>query len=242
MLLCHAHIKKALRVTMGKELQSGAVLHGSGDRAELRVLGSLLHQQLAKNGGEGLLWCNRRIRHSVRVKGRYTVIVARIHLCRLIALPLFGHNMQKVRTRSLIDRAQGSLQLLHIMTVHRADVLKAHILEHSGMVHSAANQRFCAYQRLFHRCADQWHAIQKAAHIILGIIIGRSRAQMGQIPRQRTDILRDGHLVIVQDHKQIVQPADVIHTLVYHATGKGTIADHCHHKPGKPEIPPSCRK
>lgn len=48
MLLRHAHIKKALRVTMGKELQSGTVLHGSGDRAELRVLCSLLHQQFAE--------------------------------------------------------------------------------------------------------------------------------------------------------------------------------------------------
>lgn len=76
-LLCHTHIKKALRVTMGKELQSGTVFHGSGDRAELRVLCSLLHQQLAENGGEGLLRCNLRVRHSIRVKGRYTVIVAR---------------------------------------------------------------------------------------------------------------------------------------------------------------------
>ena len=232
MLLCHAHIKKALRVTMGKELQSGAVLHGSGDRAELRVLDSLLHQHLAENGGEGLLRRNLRVRHSIRVKGGYTVIVARVHLCRLIALTFFSHNMQKVRARPLIDRAQSALQFLHIMTVHRADVLKAHILEHGGVVHGAAHQRFCAHQRLFHRRTDQWHAVQKAAHIILGIVIGRSRAQMGQIPRQRTNIFRDGHLVIVQDHKQIIQPADVVHALVYHTASKSTIADHCHHKPG----------
>ena len=103
MLLCHAHIKKALRVTMGKELQSGAVLHGSGDRAELRVLDSLLHQHLAENGGEGLLRRNLRVRHSIRVKGGYTVIVARVHLCRLISLTFFSHNMQKVRARPLID-------------------------------------------------------------------------------------------------------------------------------------------
>ena len=118
------------------------------------------------------------------------------------------------------------------MTIHRADVLKAHILEHSGVVHGAAHQRFCAHQRLFHRRTDQRHTVQKTAHIILGIIICRGRAQMGQIPRQRTYIFGDGHLVIVQDHKQIVQPADVVHALVHHAAGKGTIANYCHHKPG----------
>ena len=232
MLLCHAHIKKALRVAVGKELQSGAVLHGCGDCTDLRILCSLLHQQLAENGGEGFLRRNLRVRHSIRVKGRYAVIVAGVYLCRLIALTLFGHHMQKVRTRPLVDRAQSTLQLLHIMSVYRADVLKAHILEHCGVVHSAAHQRFGTHQRFFHRCTDQRHTIQKAAHIIFCVVICRGRAQMGQIPRQRTYIFGDGHLVIVQDHKQIVQPADIVHAFVHHAASKGTIADHCHHKPG----------
>ena len=137
-----------------------------------------------------------------------------------------------MRAGPLIDRAQGALQLLHIVAIHRADVLKAHILEHGGVVHGAAYQRFSADQRLFHGYTDYRHAVQKAAHIILGIIIGRSRAQMGQIPRQRTYILRDGHLVIVQDHKQVVQSADIVHALVHHTAGKGSITDHRHHKPG----------
>ena len=232
MLLRHAHIKKALRVTMGEELQSGTVLHGSGDRAELRVLCSLLHQQFAENSGEGFLRRNLRVRHSVRIKSRYTVIVARIHLCRLITFTLFGHNMQKMGTRPLVDRAQGAFQLLHVVAVHRADVFKAHILEHGGVVHSAAYQRFCADQRFFHRCTNQWHTVQKTAYIILGIIIRRSCAQMGQISCQCTDIFRDGHFVIVQDHKQVVQPADIVHPLIHHAAGKSAIADHRHHKPG----------
>ena len=232
MLLRHAHIKKALRVTMGKELQSGTVLHGSGDRAELRVLCSLLHQQFAENSGEGFLRRNLRVRHSVRVKSRYTVIVSWVHLCRLITFTLFGHNMQKMGTRPLIDRAQGAFQLLHVVAIHRADVFKAHILKHGGVVHSAAYQRFCADQRFFHRRTNQWHTVQKTAYIILGIIIRRSCAQMGQIPCQCTDIFRDGHLVIVQDHEQVVQPADIVHPLIHHAAGKSAIADHRHHKPG----------
>ncbi len=134
---------------MGKELQSGTVLHGSGDCAELRVLCSLLHQQFAENSGEGFLRRNLRVRHSVRVKSRYTVIVSWVHLCRLITFTLFGHNMQKMGTRPLVDRAQGAFQLLHVVAIHRADVFKAHILKHSGVVHSAAYQRFCADQRFF---------------------------------------------------------------------------------------------
>ena len=55
---------------------------------------------------------------------------------------------------------------------------------------------------------------------------------MGQISCQCTDIFRDGHLVIVQDHEQVVQPADIVHPLIHHAAGKSAIADHRHHKPG----------
>ena len=163
MLLRHAHIKKALRVTMGKELQSGTVLHGSGDRAELRVLCSLLHQQFAENSGEGFLRRNLRVWHSVRVKSRYTVIVSWVYLCRLITFTLFGHNMQKMGTRPLIDRAQGAFQLLHVVAIHRADVFKAHILKHSGVVHSAAYQRFCADQRFFDVGMAEQHAVTFAA-------------------------------------------------------------------------------
>lgn len=54
---------------------------------------------------------------------------------------------------------------------------------------------------------------------------------MSQIAGKCTDIFRNGHLVVVQDHKKVVQLFNVVHALVDHAAGKGTIADHRDHKP-----------
>lgn len=54
---------------------------------------------------------------------------------------------------------------------------------------------------------------------------------MSQIAGKCTDIFRNGHLVVVQDHKKVVQLFNVVHSLVDHAAGKGTIADHRDHKP-----------
>lgn len=52
---------------------------------------------------------------------------------------------------------------------------------------------------------------------------------MAQIPCQCADIVGDGHLVVIENDHQIVQLADVVHSLVDHAAGKGTIADDGHH-------------
>lgn len=54
---------------------------------------------------------------------------------------------------------------------------------------------------------------------------------MAQIPCQCADIVGDGHLVVIENDHQIVQLADVVHSFVDHAAGKGTIADHRDHKP-----------
>ena len=159
------------------------------------------------------------------------MIVAGIHFGGLIALPFFRDNMQKVRSRPTAERAECAFQLFHIVAIHRAKILEPHILEHRGVVHRTAQERFTIGEGIFQRGAHQRDGIQKTAHIILGIHIGGGRTQMGQITGKRTNILRDRHFIVVQDHKQVVQMLDVVHALVDHAAGKGTIADHCYNKP-----------
>ena len=159
------------------------------------------------------------------------MIVAGIHLSGLIALTFFRDNMQKVRSRPTAERAKCAFQLFHIVAIHRAKILESHILEHCGMVHRTAQERFTIGECVFQRSAHQRDGIQKTAHIIFGINVGGGRTQMGQITSKRTNILRDRHFVVVQDHKQVVQMLDIVHALVDHTTGKGAIADHCHNKP-----------
>ena len=52
---------------------------------------------------------------------------------------------------------------------------------------------------------------------------------MAQVAGQRAHILGNGHLVVVQDDQQIVQPADIVHPLVDHTAGKGSVTNEGNH-------------
>ena len=230
-LLCHTDIKKTLRVAVRKKLQAGAILHCCSDGADIRVPVAFRHKSIAKYRRERFLWCHLRVGHSIQIKCRHAVIVAGVYLGRLIALALFCDHVQKMWPLPVADGAQCAFQLFHVVAIHRPDVLEAHILEHGRVVHCPTQKRLALGDVFFQWSAHQRYSIQKAAHIILGIKIGRGRAQMSQIAGKCTDIFRNGHLVVVQDHKKVVQLFNVVHALVDHAAGKGTIADHRDHKP-----------
>ena len=52
---------------------------------------------------------------------------------------------------------------------------------------------------------------------------------MAQIACQRTDIVGNGHFIVVEDDQEIVQLSDIVHSLVDHAAGECTVADDGHH-------------
>ena len=228
-LLCHAHVKEPLRRTVRKELQPGAIFHGRGNGADAAVLCSFPRKRLPESRRKRFLGSHLRVGHPVRVKGRYPMVVARVHLGRLISFALFGHNMQKVRAGPLADSAQGPLQFFLIVTIHWPNVLEPHVLKHGRVVHCPSEQCFTLGQGFFQRGAHHRDTVEEAPHIVLGVKICSRRAQVGQIPCQRAHIVGNGHLIVIQDHKQVVQMLDVVHALVDHAACKGTIADDRNH-------------
>ena len=227
-LLCHADIKETIPMAVVKELQAGAVLHGSSDGADLLVGGSFFVQDIAKHRGEGLLGSHFRVGKPLQIElielGN-TVIVARVVFGRLIALALGGDNVQKMRAGLVADVAQCALQFRLVVAIHRAIVIKAHILEHGRMIHGAAHQLFAVADGDFQRRADHGNAVQEGADVLLRVKISIGGAQMVEVTCQRTDIFGNGHLVVVQDHDQVVQMADVVHALVDHTARERTIAD-----------------
>ena len=49
-------------------------------------------------------------------------------------------------------------------------------------------------------------------------------AQAGQVIGDLPDVFGDGHLVVVQNHDQIVQLADIVHALIDHTAGERAVA------------------
>ena len=230
MLLCHAHIKETLGVGVCKELQARTVFHGGRDGTDLLVFRALLVQDIAEHRRERLLGSHLRVRDAVdQIKGRNTVEVTGVALSRGIALAFLGHDMQEMGAGLPVDIAQDSFKLRLIVTIKRTIIVEAHILKHGRMIHCPAHHSLAVLDRRFQRWADDRHAIQKGTHIFLGIVIAAGGAQMAQVAGQRAHILGNGHLVVVQDDQQIVQPADIVHPLVDHTAGKGTITNEGNH-------------
>ena len=228
-LFRHAHIKEPFRVGVREELQACTVLHGSSDGTDLLILGPLLIQETAEHCGEGLFGCHLRVRDAVdQIKGRDAMEVPGVVFGRGIALALFGDHMEKMGAGLLMDAAQHFLQLLLVVSIEWAIVMKAHILEHGGMIHGPADHGLSTLDRGFQRRPDDRHTIQEGPHILLGVVIAACGAQMAQIPGKRAHVFGDGHFVVIQDDQQVIQSADIVHALVDHAAGKGTVSDQGH--------------
>ena len=225
-LLSHAHIKKAVAVGVGEELQACAVLHGSGDGADLSVRIPLFVQQIAEDRREGLLGSHFGVRDALdQIKGGHAVEIAGIVLGGGIALALLGHDVQETGSLLAADVAQHPLQLRLIVAVHGSKIVEPHILEHGRVVHRPAQDALAALDGIFEGDTHHGHAIQEGAHIFFCIQIAVGGAQMVQIPSQRAHIFADGHFVVVEDHQQVIQPADVVHAFIDHAAREGTVAD-----------------
>ena len=75
---------------------------------------------------------------------------------------------------------------------------------------------------LAHRSA----ALQVLLHVIARLTVLRRCAHITQVLHERANVVRDGHLVVVQDddHGRL-SLADIVQSLERHATGKRRIAD-----------------
>ena len=57
-------------------------------------------------------------------------------------------------------------------------------------------------------------------------------AQIGQIMRHLTNIFRNRHFIVIQNENQVIQPRNIVHALINHTAGKGTITDECEYLAG----------
>ena len=229
-LFCHANIKKALGVRMVEELQASAIFHGGGNGTDLLILTSLLIEQVAKHGRERFFRSYLRVRDTVsQIKGRNAMEVAGVFLCRSVALALFGHNMEEMGAWLAADGAQRALQLCFVMAVNGSEIMEPHILKHGRMVHGPAHHALTALNGGFERRTDHGDPIQKRPDVLFCINVTARGAQMAEIPCQRTNVFGNGHLVVVEDHQQVVQPANVVHPLVDHAARERAIANDGNH-------------
>ena len=229
MLFGHADIEEALRMGMTEKLQTCAVFHGGSNGTEGLVGVSGGAERPAKGTRERLCRSDLGVGDAGRVEPGNAMVIAGVRLSRRIALALFRHDMEQRRPGLSTNGLENALQFRLVVAVDEAKIVKTHILEHRGMAHGPADRFFAVLKSAFDGRSDDRHTVQEAADIFLGRKIAVRGAQMAQIACQRTDIVGNGHFIVVEDDQKIVQLSDIVHSLVDHAAGECTVADDGHH-------------
>ena len=220
-----AHIKHAVGEFMGEDIKACAAIHRGGNADDFIVLLGLFDQAL----GEHL--------SVARHVGFWFELVACDHVefgnavhfvCaafgRGVAFAFFSDNVQQDRAFVIVaDIAQDRQQGIHVVTVYRADIVKAQLFKECSESHRMARSFFGAGCHAF-----KWRGqhIHGALGGFAGAYVRFGGYEAAKIFAHRADGGRDGHVVIVQnDQHTAIHGACVVHGFVCHACGNRTVTD-----------------
>ena len=161
-----------------------------------------------------------------RVEFADTVIALRLALGGRVALALFRVHMHEHRTVQVLRPFERVRELPHIVPVHRAEVGKAHVLEHRRIRQQRLfDIRFQMMVKIIHCAADRV-AVEQITIGFFEFIVRRLRAQKSQMLAHRADIAVDRHAVVVQNHdERLAGRTRIVESLIGKAAGERAVAD-----------------
>ena len=225
-LLGDGDIEITGRIFALKAHQARAFAHGRRDRDQAAVFGG----HVAHPGAEDIAVVECALFAGsddalMRIEGAHAVILDRIGLGRRVALALFGDDVQQLRAAQLLHIAQRVQQRIHVMAVDRSDVIEAEFFEQSAGHDQALDVFLGAACQLPHRRHLRQDLLAALAHRRIEL----ARQDLGEAIRQRANVGRDRHIVIVQDHQQVgVEIASMIERLEGHTGGHRAVTDDGH--------------
>ena len=162
----------------------------------------------------------------LRVKFSYTVVHIRALLGIRAALPLFRYNMQQNRLAHILCPAQNRLQLVHIMTVHRTKIVKAHLTE-------GISRQQSGFQPLFELMVKTVKPRKLAENFPVPALeadIAGLHTHILQKPCHAAHIFVDGHVVVVEDNDHwLAAGGGIGQPLIGKAASKGAVANNGSH-------------
>ena len=228
-LLGDRDIEVALREAARELDETRAFAHRRRDADHLRVaLGHVAEpvaEHLREGRTAGLLFEDRAAR---RVEGAGSVPGDGVGLGGRIALALARHHMQELRSGQPPLVAQRLHQRADVVAVDGADVVEAELLEERARQHHALEVGLGAARQLPHRGHPAQHLLAGLAQ--RGVLARRQDAR--EIVGERTHVLRDRHVVVVEHDQQVgLQRAGVVERLEGLPGGDRAVADHRDHAP-----------
>jgi hypothetical protein len=144
------------------------------------------------------------------VEAADAVVVFGDLLGRFVAASLLGDEMQQDGLPESDGYSQKVGDALGIVSVHRAEISEAHVLEKRRADETPVQAGLDPVRKPVQLFTAR-HFGRQIAVPELQAEIARPQAYLGQIPGDRADVRRDGHAVVVQndDHRLAAGPGVV---------------------------------
>ena len=120
--------------------------------------------------------------------------------------------------------------MVDVVPVDRPDIEESQLVEQRAAGNQPAGIFLHRHRTLFEEGRQE---LGELLHGVVHGAVGPSGDKAREIPRQSTDRRRDRHVVVVENNDQAgIHGAGVVHGLIGHAGGHGSVADHGNHMVG----------
>ena len=157
MLFGDAHIERARRVSLPKQIKPGASRHGGCHGDDAIIVRGFFHEAFGEHARIGWRICfgfGLRARH--HIEHVHAVIFIGGSLGGRIALALFGDDVNQHRTGLLVAHVfQHGQKMIEVMAVDGADVIEAEFFKQSTAGKKAAREFFRAAGLLIKKLRQQ---------------------------------------------------------------------------------------
>ena len=224
-LLGDPHVEQPVGVRLFEDVETGIVGHGGGNCHHIGVLlpqrGDRLAVDARVRRGGALGWYVA----GYLVESRHAVRAQRILLRKVVPLPFLGEGVEQDRPAEVLDMVECLHQKLHVVAVDRAKIPESEFLEDDV----GNNQCFDAdldFARQLTRFTTQFgNQAEQLPHVGFDAVVQLTGRYLGQVHVECADVLRNRHLVVVENDDQIlVQNSRVVDRFERDTAGERTVA------------------
>ena len=210
-----------------KLIQSGPVGHRRGERNDLRVRPRQLEHRGAEHlriGGCGLGLFRRDPGHFV--KRGHAVESLHVDFRGPVPLPFLSDRVDEYRTVVPFYLLEYPYELGDIVAVDRTEVAEPERFEKHPRGHDDLDAFFHPGGDAAKPVAPHVELAGQLVDILFKPVIRRMGDQLSEVVRDRPDVRGDRHVIVVEDDDEVfLHDAGVVHPLVDHPSGHGTVAD-----------------
>ena len=156
------------------------------------------------------------------------MVIAGVGLGGGVALTLTGLDVNDHALVKLLGLPKKCLYSGIVVSVHRAEVVKPHVLEIITAVERVLDGLLGVTHRAEKPIANQGQALERTGYALFSRKISGSGAQTSHVRGEAADVLRDRHLILVNNDDEPQTGGHVVKGLVDHAAGKGSVSHHRH--------------